>query len=1010
MHDIIDRYYAAIAASVTRFNGFIARYLGDGALVYFGWPQADELDAERAVRAGLALIEAVRRIEVSRHRLRVRIGIATGLVVIGNAIGTGVASEQLAVGDTLNLAARLQAIATPNGMIVADSTRRLIGQLFALEATEPLNLKGILEPTIAWRVHGESAVDSRFAAVRSGARRGLVDREVELALLLERWGAAAQGRGSAIVLAGEAGIGKSRVMQELPDRLSAQPHQRGLFQCSPLHTNTALYPATQHLTQAFGLQVDDSPDQRIEKLHARIQALRMDPAATPLFAELLSLPRPADESTIALDPRQRKARVLAALTEHLIVMSRQQPLLLLVEDAHWIDPTTLELLERLLEPVEHLPVLLVVTTRPDFVPFAASSRTCTVLAMQRLGAADANRLLQQVAGNKPLPPGLAAQVLGRADGVPLFIEELLDSLLESDSLIEHPDGWEATGRLERIAIPTTLQDLLMSRLDRLGPSKEVAQLGAVLGREFSVPLLTAVADADPAAIAGHLDRLVQARLLVQGEGGAVNSYVFRHALIQDAAYESLLLSRRRQLHARVADVLERHFPDIAETQSELVARHHTVAGQHDAAVTWWQRAADHSLRRSANIEAIEHCSRSLELLSLLPEGAPRDARELDICIQLGVALSGTHGYTAPEWKTNTTRLLALAERADSPTANLIPVLWHQWVGVFSAADMNEALTLAQRMFSFAERSGDRSLVMVGHRVLGMSLVGHGEVLMARTHLERALALHDAEKDAPLAYVYAVDQRLSAMGYLSLALIQCGYPDQGMRVSDDARADLLHLNLSNTTGFTLSLRLGAHMLRRDRAALRVTAEELLALAGRHAQHGREVLANTLLALLKAQETHAETPLVAARSGIGELQALHWNFWVPWLLLMTSEIRLERGEAADAGRVLEEAEALIEPTQYLLCAPELLRLRARLSNATDNGAAAAEQQLRRAIGIARKQGARLAELRCATELAQLMGDGRDGERARSLLEPIATSFTEGFDLDDVRDAKTALAALQ
>jgi class 3 adenylate cyclase len=1007
MRDIVGRYYRAIADSAARFGGFISRYLGDGALVYFGWPQADEADAERAVRAGLELVEAVHAIDAGQHQLQVRVGIATGLVVIGDSIGAGAAGE-VAVGDTLNLAARLQTVALPDSVVIADATRRLVGQLFDVEATEPLDLKGIPDPTIAWRIRGERAVHSRFAAAQGDQRAGLVDREAETALLLEHWRTASGGRGCAVVLVGEAGNGKSRVVQDLFDRLAGQPHQRGLFQCSPLHANTALYPAIRHLEQAVGLLADDQPGQHLDKLTARVRDLGMDPAAIPLLAGLLSLPGAADSLPIAPNPRQHRVRLIGALTDHLAMLARRQPLVLLVEDAHWVDPTTLELVEALIERIEQLPLLLIVTTRPDLVPIAARAGTCTVHTMQRLEPADADRLLQQVVGNKRLPPGLAEQVLSRTDGVPLFIEELTHSLLESGLLVERGGEWKPVGRLERLAIPTTLRDSLMSRLDRIGPSKEIAQLGAVLGREFAVALLAAVAEADAARLAGHLDRLVEARLLSRGAEG---SYSFRHALIQDAAYESLLLSRRRQLHARVASVLERRFPQIAETQPELVAYHHTAAGQPDPAVAWWQRAAEYDLRRSANLEAIEHCNRALELLPLLPPEPARDAFELDIRIQLGVAFSGTHGYTAPEWEANTARLLALAERGAGAGPNLIPVLWHEWVGVFSAADMDRALRLARRMFAFAERSGERTSLMVGHRVLGMSLVGGGQVALACSHLGQALVLHDAELDAPLAYVYAVDQRLSTMGYLSLALIQCGYPDQGRRVSDDARADALRRNLSNTTGFTLSMRLGAHILCRDSAALRSTAEELLALARHHRLRGREVLANTVLALLEARDTGAAAVLAAAHRGSDELDALNWRFWIPWLLFAAAEIRLERGENTEAASaLLDRGAALVESTGYGLCAPELARLRARLLAAKDQGGEAAAAQFRHAIELARGQGARLPALRAATELAQLWLDSGERERALSLLEPIVASFTEGFATTDLREAKAVLALLQ
>ena len=389
MHDVVERYYGAIADTVAQFDGFIARYLGDGALVYFGWPRADESDAERAIRAGLALVAAVQTITADQHKLQVRIGIATGLVVIGNTVGVGTASEQLAVGDTLNLAARLQTAAAPDSVVIADATRRLIGRLFDLEPIGPLDLKGIAAPTITWRVRGESAVHSRFAAVRTATRASLVAREAEIKLLLEHWRAASQGRGSAVVLVGEAGIGKSRVAQELLDRLAGESHRRALFQCSPLHAHTAFYPVIHYLEQAIALRMDDTPDRRLDKLAARLESLRMDRAATPLLAELLSLPRPAGNPLVALSPHQHKARMLGALVDYFVALARLQPLVMLLEDAHWIDPTTRDLVDALLARIEQVPVLLVVTARPGFALFAGGDRVCTEQMMHRLEPAEA---------------------------------------------------------------------------------------------------------------------------------------------------------------------------------------------------------------------------------------------------------------------------------------------------------------------------------------------------------------------------------------------------------------------------------------------------------------------------------------------------------------------------------------------------------------------------------------------------------------------------------------------
>jgi predicted ATPase len=594
---------------------------------------------------------------------------------------------------------------------------------------------------------------------------------------------------------------------------------------------------------------------------------------------------------------------------------------------------------------------------------------------------------------------LIDRIVAQSEGVPLFIEELTAAVQEG--------SMTATPEATAISVPATLRASLLARLDRLGPSKEVAQLGSVLGREFPFPLLAAVAGLAAEPLSVHLDRLVQAQLLFR-HGDAQETYVFKHVLIQDAAYESLLLSRRRNLHVRVAAALTTLYPEIAETQPALLAWHYGEAGQHDSAAAWWHRAGTQNIHRSANSEAARQFGRGLEMLALLPDQPERDEREMEMRTALGVALAGTSGYTAPEWEANMSRMLALAERIGE-TGKLLPVLWQQWVFVFSGChDMDRALRLARRLFELAERLADPGAIMVAHRILGMSLVGLGQVVPARRHLEQTVTQYIAEQHAQLAYVFALDQRLVAMAYLALALVQGGFIEQGQRISDAACAEAFAADHATTIGLVLGMRLGVGMLLRESEAIRATADDLLRLLSHHPHRGREVVATAMLALLDTYETGSAETLAAAQAGLDELHRMNWPFWVPWLqmLLVEAHLRYRRHDAAR--RLLDRLESFINATAYTLLEAELHRLRAELLRATGGDTIAVERRFISAIGVAHRQGAMLAQLRAATGLARHLHDlGRS--EAGAVLEPVLGWFTEGLDSTDVLLAKSILASI-
>jgi class 3 adenylate cyclase len=670
LREVVRAYQATCAAVIQHFEGYIAQYLGDGLLVYFGYPQAHEDDAQRAVRTGLGMVEALGTLgaqgpQASGEPLAVRVGIHTGLVVVGE-MGGGHRQEQLALGDTPNVAARLQSLAAPNRVVISERTRQLVGATFDLEALGPQPLKGVPTPMPIYGVRGERAAESRFEAASTAARTPLVGRTEELALVLQRWAQAQAGEGQVVLLSGEPGIGKSRLLQAVREALAAAPHLRLAYQCSPYHTHSAFYPMMAQLERAARFAPGDPPARKLDKLEALLaQGTTRVAEVAPLLAAFWSLPTGDRYPPRALSAERHKAQTIAALVDQVAGLSCQAPVLCLVEDAHWCDPTTLEVLDQLVHRVLELPVLVLITARPEFTtPWTASH--VTTLTLTRLGRAHVAAMVAHLTAGKALPSEVLAQILARTDGVPLFVEELTTTILESELLREMGDCYALTGPLP-LAIPATVQDSLMARLDRLAPVKEVAQLGAVLGREFSYALLAAVSPLGEPALSEALERLVRAGLLFRHGQPPDAHYRFKHALVQDAAYASLLKSTRQQLHTHIATVLEAGFPALVETQPEVLARHYTEAGLAAQALPYWQRAGERAIARSANIEAISHLTTALALLTALPDAPERPQQELTLLTALGTPLVLTKGHAAPEVEATYTRARALCQQlGDSP--------------------------------------------------------------------------------------------------------------------------------------------------------------------------------------------------------------------------------------------------------------------------------------------------------------------------------------------------------
>ena len=793
LREVISAYQKCVAETVQRFAGFVAKYMGDGVLVYFGYPQAHEDDAERAVRAGLALVTAVGDLK-THAPLQTRVGVATGLVVVGDLIGSGASQEQAIVGETPNLAARLQGGAEPNSVVIAESTRKLVGSLFELEDLGTKELKGISGAIRAYAALRPASVESRFDALHASGLTELVGREEELELLLRRWSKAKTGDGQVVLLSGEAGIGKSRLTAALLEAAGAAPHIRLRYFCSPQRTDSALHPIISQMERAAGFTYEDGPQTKLDKLDALLAKTFTPRQDAALFAEMLSLPNDGRYPALELAPQQRRQRTLEALNAQVEALAQQAPVLMIFEDVHWIDPTSLEVLGRGISRNQEVGALLVVTYRPEFEPPWIGQPNVTSLTLNRLGQREIAALIDGVTGNKPLPTIIRHEIIERTDGVPLFVEEMTKAVLEAEGQ-NAAERMAAAISTSALAVPATLHASLMARLDRMGgPTKEVAQIGAVIGREFSYALLAAVTRRPQVELGSALDRLVAAGLLFRQGVLPHATYLFKHALVQDAAYGTLLREPRRALHARIAETLERTFADIAEAQPEILARHCTDAGLIEKAAALWGKAGQRSVARSALVEAVEQLTRALAQIATLSAAPALRREEIKVQVTLISALMYVKGYAAPETKAAVEKAALLIKQAEAlgePPEDplvLFSVLYGFWVAAYISSNGKTMLDLATQFLTLAEKQSSTGPLIVGYRLVGTSLSITGEVAKGLTYLDRALALYDPAEHRSLAARFGQDLRVAILSYRSLALWRLGYPKDAVVVSDKALKD------------------------------------------------------------------------------------------------------------------------------------------------------------------------------------------------------------------------------
>ena len=995
MRVVITSYQNTVAGVVTRFEGHVAKYMGDGVLCYFGWPRAHEDDAERAVRSGLAIMQSMTGLKrPDSEALAARAGIATGLVVVGDLIGEGAAQEEAVVGETPNLAARVQELAEPGQLVVAEATRHLLGDVFELADLGDHELKGISGKTSVYSVTAERSVVSRFEARSSGAVSPMVGRDHELALMLERWKQAKQSEGQLVLLSGEAGIGKSRISRAMVDSVADEPHIRLSYQCSPYHTDSAFYPVIQQLTFAAGIKAADGNDEKLDRLEAVLLG-----SDTALFAALLGLEADHRYAPLDMTPQQQRARTLQSLVDQLISLSHQDPVLFVLEDAHWIDATTLELLDLCLDQVASARVLMLLTTRPSFEHGFGGHPIVTKLALNRLGREQVIAIVCKLTGGKALPGEVLDEIADKTDGVPLFVEELTKAVLESGELKETDDSYEPTGSLSRLAIPATLHDSLMARLDRLHSVKELAQTAACIGREFDYPLIDSISPLDSATLEDALNQLIAAELIFRRGVAPEATYIFKHALVRDAAYESLLRSHRRAIHEELLAVLKAQ-DDVAP---ELLAHHATEAKHMEKAIGYWRQAGNLALGRPAYKEAITHFRTAV---GLVPEihNLPRWQQvELELQVQLAQVLLTKDGYGSAGAAQAFERAAVLLDGTGDDDLR-VPVNYGLWIGHYMRGEHRAGHALGAKLVKEMARQKVGGSQLVAHRLLAASLIALGRHQEARQHLDTSLDLYKPDLMTKFSDRFAQEPGVQIRAYLLLNLWMLGYLDQArhhLAVSRAAAKELSHVNTTCYGAFHWTI---YAFLCRDERLQQESIETVVALASQHGLPTWQAFGGFSEALIHSRAGDP-TALDRLQQGIDTFTSGGEWLFVPFYKTEQARELLRLGRTSKALETVNETMDVINKTGECWILPELYRIEG-LSHLTRSEPRRAESSFQSAIEVAREQEAKSWELRAATSLGQLWLDRDEPAKARGLLRPIYDWFTEGFETPDLKDAKALL----
>lgn len=1001
LSDIVRSFQDCCASVVSQFDGYVARHMGDGMLVYFGYPRAHEYDSERALHAGLELIKSVHQLEPRADlRLQIRIGVATGLVVVGETIGEDSAKEQVVMGETPNLAARLQGIADPNQLVVSDATRKLCENVFNFQDLGERSLKGFTNPVATFAVLAERAIESRFDARQSKSLQAMIGREHELALILQRWQSALRGEGQAVVLSGEAGIGKSRITRAVVDTVARDEHFLIKFQCSPYHTDSALYPAIRQLHRAAGFDPDDSNETKLDKLESLLSLGKNNTLeSSALIALLLGL----DEKRYAkleLTPQQQRMRTLEALQRQLVSLAQRKPVLFMVEDAHWIDATTLEFIELCLDPITSAPILFIINARPGFEHSFGSHPVVTSLKLNRLGREQINGIIGYISRGKILPTELIDEIVDKTDGVPLFVEEFTKTVLESGALVETADAWILEGSLTQLAIPTSLHDSLMARLDRLNKVKDVAQMAACIGREFDYTLLATVSNLSDTELEAALNQLISAELVFRRGVHPNLQYSFKHALVRDAAYESLLKSVRQQLHSRIADALRE-----SGAPPELLAHHTEYAGELEQAVEWWQKAGEAAFARPAFEESIGHLCSAIRLVQQLGDDMSWTRRELGLQVQLGQALIAKRGYSAKFTGETFNRALALNEVVDDSELRF-QILYGSCAVAMISGELERALKRALSVLELADTQEESSTCLLANRIAGATHALLGDIVEARPRLEIAAQIYDPGQHRALANRLAHEPGAAVHANLALVLWCLGYPELATTHAESAVSaarestyvSICH-NEMNLGIYTLC-RGDADMVRRHGVSLEQLADEYD--MTQYRQFSEIYLGWASVALGDESGIQRFQRAIESYTDAGAF------IYAPIFTTTFASQLLQLGRIQDARQTIEMARQIMYTTDERFIEAELLRVQGDiyLQSAEQAKASSCYQ---RAIETARKQSAKAWELRAATSFAELLGEQGEKQQARDLLDGVYSWFSEGLESQDMKRAGRLLDQL-
>ena len=1008
VRNIITSYQNTVTEMISRYGGFVAKYMGDGVLCYFGWPQANEDDAEQAVRAGLEIIEAVRQLsEPDGVYMASRVGIATGVVIVGDLIGSGATQEAAVVGETPNLAARLQGLAQPNQIVLPKETLKLLGSVFEFVSIGDHDLKGIDGPVEVYAVLGETTRESRFDARHATALTPLVGREQEVVMIRSCWTKAIAGSGQMVLISGEAGIGKSRLTRAAIDEVARNNHTRIIYQCSPYHTDSAFYPVIQKLTLVAGILPSDGASERLDKLE---DSVGTDMETIVLLAQLMGIDATERYSPLDLTPSQTRARTLDVLVQQLVRMAEITPVLAVFEDLHWVDASTLELLEVTLDAIADKKILILGTARPSFDHGFGGHPIVTRVVLNRLRRHQIETIAITLSGDKGLPAEVIDIIANRTDGVPLFVEELTKTILETSVLKEDGDKLVLDGPLDSRAIPSTLHDSLMARIDHLKPIKEVAQTAACIGREFDHQLLASISPLSADELNDALQDLIKAELIYRRGLPPDATYLFKHALVRDAAYGSLLKSKRRRLHLQIAEAIERLHPEISTNNPEIPAFHYFEAREYEAAIDFWHMAGEKAIANSANVEAIAHFNKGLESIASVEDTTGLMATELTLQSSLAVPLMFIKGWAAPEVGRLYERVRYLSDQLGADEV-LFPLLRGHWNYMLTLGEHKQALNLAEEFAAHTDKRGDMLHRALSRRALGTSLFFLGRSQEAREFLFEGISTDDELTEG--------QRRDGIASFGDSAGVVCrlysawnswfsGYPDFAARMVNDGLALSKELSFTHSIGWALCFKSVICNHGRDYSTALLVADAAIEHATEHQLVAWIAIGNMCRGRALAGLGEHGKGLDLLRHGLAKWHETGARLGdTQWMGFLASAC-IDARQFDEAGAVLEKAILVVESTEEQFYLAELERLKGILLRQSGN-IGEAEQQFSSAIEHAKKNHSKSTELRISTNLADLWANQGKSKKATTLLAPVYGWFTEGFDALDYKDAKALLDKL-